>query len=502
MAQSIATDAAQASTIYESAERLVDNAWGKLRQPIIELVVRMMVDGFSPGAFVHFEVTLFAIIREFGRVLMESLLNSLEGDGASLPHDMTYNGLGYRRMSKKTRNAHVSTLFGKITLWRFAYRQWHRDSGEKCIFPLEIQLGLVHGATPALAEIIGRRMAEAGATQSRVIQFLREQYNVSLGVGRLRNITAALSERLDSHRQAAQVQALLEALKTASGCGGNRKPVLVVGRDGITLCDHTHQFWEVATTATITLYDRHGKRLKTVYLAWRPEYGQETMSQMLTDLLTELLEKWDGPLPTLAYVTDCGDNETGYFHDVLAKMRHPRTGKPLCWQRVVDFYHAAERVWTMAAILHGKDTNASEKWARRMLRLLKTKPRGAKRVLHSAATLSKRRKLTRQQRKDFRRAYEYIRTRTQWMRYCDYKKYHIPIGSGVTESACKMVYTQRLKLSGMRWLKAGARHILNLRTALLSGVWPSVYTAHLATLTTSLPQPYAPPNEKPTQNAA
>ncbi len=40
------------------------------------------------------------------------------------------------------------------------------------------------------------------------------------------------------------------------------------------------------------------------------------------------------------------------------------------------------------------------------------------------------------------------------MRYCDYKKYHIPIGSGVTESACKMVYTQRLKLSGMRWLKA------------------------------------------------
>ncbi len=46
------------------------------------------------------------------------------------------------------------------------------------------------------------------------------------------------------------------------------------------------------------------------------------------------------------------------------------------------------------------------------------------------------------------------------------------------------------------------RHILNLRTALLSGVWPSVYTAHLATLTTSLPQPYAPPNEKPTQNAA
>jgi hypothetical protein len=49
------------------------------------------------------------------------------------------------------------------------------------------------------------------------------------------------------------------------------------------------------------------------------------------------------------------------------------------------------------------------------------------------------------------------------------------LGSGVTEAGCKRVYTQRLKLSGMRWHKAGAQTILNLRVVLLSGVWEAAY---------------------------
>ena len=42
------------------------------------------------------------------------------------------------------------------------------------------------------------------------------------------------------------------------------------------------------------------------------------------------------------------------------------------------------------------------------------------------------------------------------------------------------MYTQRLKLSGMRWKKAGARTILTLRVILLSGVWSEVYAKTLA----------------------
>jgi hypothetical protein len=67
------------------------------------------------------------------------------------------------------------------------------------------------------------------------------------------------------------------------------------------------------------------------------------------------------------------------------------------------------------------------------------------------------------------------------MRYSEYKKRHIPLGSGITEAACKTVYTQRLKLSGMRWTKEGAQHILTLRTVLLSGTWQATYSMSLVT---------------------
>ncbi len=126
----------------------------------------------TPGMFLQWEIQLVILLRDFGRMLVELLLNGREGDGGLLPHDVLYEGQGYRRLGKKTRNAHVATLFGTICLWRFGYRFWEPLIKESCIFPLELQLGLIEGATPALADYIGRRMAEAGATQSRVLQQL------------------------------------------------------------------------------------------------------------------------------------------------------------------------------------------------------------------------------------------------------------------------------------------------------------------------------------------
>lgn len=490
MDQCIARDAYRATAADGLIESQVEETLSWLRPRLVELGCTFRGTPRTPTGFVQFEVALFALLRDFGRLLLEVLLNGLEGDGTCLPHDVIYEGQGYRRLGKKTRNAHVATLFGTICLWRSPYRFWEPLGKESCIFPLELELGLVEGATPALADYIGRRMAEAGATQNRVLQQLKEERGVSMGVNRLRKLIAAVSAGLSEHRQAGQVEALLAALRTAESSRGNRKPVVAVGRDGITLCEYTHRFWEVATTATVTVFDRAGKRLATIYLASPPELGQGTMSQMLTGLLTKLFEKWEGPLPTLAYVADSGGNETSYFEETLARMHHPRTGQPLLWQRVVDFYHAAERVWAMADALFGKGNSKSIQWARRKLNILKKKPRGAKRMLHSAATLAKRRKMGKARSKEFRKAYNYIRKRTKWMRYRDYKERHIPLGSGITEAACKTIFTQRLKLSGMRWKRAGAQQILNLRTILLSRTWQSTYALALATRDASIPRPY------------
>lgn len=499
MAQSTARDAASATGGFD-AEEIVDGAFATVRPQLIG-IVESLHGAVTPAKLFQFELAVFLLLQEFGRILLETLFNSLEGDGSELPHDVMFRGQGYRRLGKKTRNQHVATLFGKICLWRIPYRFWERGVNEPCIFPLELQLGLVQGVTPALADLIGRRMAEAGATQKRVLEQLRKEHGVSMGVKRLRNLVAALAEGFSEDREASQVEALLKALQQADFSRGNRKPVIAVGRDGITLRQYRNGVFEIATVATVTILDRSGKRLTTVYLAWQPELGQATMSEMLTSLLTEVLKEWHGPLPTLSYITDSGSNESSYYKHALERMCHPRTGKRLVWQRVADYFHAAERVWKMSEMLFGKKNKRYQRWARRMLRLLK-KPNGPKRVLHSAATHRARRKLGKKRLKEFTTAYNYIRNRTKWMQYSQFKNRHIPLGSGITEAACKTVYTQRLKLSGMGWKNEGAQQILSLRTILLSGIWSTTYDMHLATTATLIPQPYAPSDHQNATMAA
>jgi hypothetical protein len=248
-----------------------------------------------------------------------------------------------------------------------------------------------------------------------------------------------------------------------------------VGRDGITIMESIRQgtICEVASTGTIAVLDRRGQRVGTVYLAYMPESKQGRMSEELTRLLKAVLERWERPLPRLCYVTDAGDNETGYYETVLRRMKHPRTSERLEWVRVLDYYHASQRLWTMAEALFGSGSSAKG-WVKRMKKLL-VKPNGIRRVLNSAAVLRSRCGLKGKTRKEFDTAYNYLRERTRLMRYAAYKRVGIPRGSGVTEAACKTIYTQRLKMSGMRWKKTGGQVILNLRVMLLSGVWEEAY---------------------------
>ena len=434
-----------------------------------------MARGSSPAAALKFERELDELLRELGRVVTELAYNRLEGEQPQeLPHYVEHEAGQYRRLNEKTPNREVATLFGKITLWRHGYRYVERDVTEPTIFPLEVQLGLAEGATPALASEAARMMAETGATQETVLARLKERHGVTWGVKKLRAVTEHLAAAMERFRREYQAKQVVEWLRAAQGSKGRHRPVLAVGRDGITLQTQPHSFYEVATTATLTVYDRQGRRLGTVYLAYAPELGQQTMTDELTALVEDVLRQWEGPLPRLAYITDAGDSETKYYRQVLKKLRHPRTGQRLAWQWVVDFYHAAQRLTTMAEALFGSGREASA-WAARMRKLLK-KPNGPFRVLHAAAAM-KRRRLSARAAKEFQKAYNYLRTRTRHLQYAEFRRQGLPIGSGITESACKTVFTQRLKLSGMRWSGPGAQTILNLRVLLLSGLWEDVYAA-------------------------
>lgn len=439
--------------------------------------------------------------RELARAATELAYNHLEPDQPQeLPHHVQYEAGQYRRLNRKTPNREVATLFGKITLWRHGYRYVHRDAAEPTIFPLEIQLGLVEGATPALANMAGQALAEAGATQEAVLSRLKARHGVEWGVKKLRAVAENLSAGMDRFRRQHQARQAVDWLRQAHASRGRNRPALVLGRDGITLRTRPHGFFEVATTATLSIHDRQGKRLGTVYLAYAPELGQHTMNDELTALLLEVLRQWEGPLPRLAYLTDAGAHETQYLKKVLKKLRHPRTEKRLAWQWVVDYYHASQRLTTMAESLFGVGREATT-WAAKMRKLLK-KPNGPFRVLHSAAALRRRCRMSAAARKNFQTAYNYLRERTKHMRYAEFRARGLPIGSGITEAACKTVFTQRLKLSGMRWTGAGAQTILNLRVILLSGVWDDVHRACVESSNNAPPRTLAPSNPHPPRKAA
>lgn len=151
---------------------------------------------------------------------------------------------------------------------------------------------------------------------------------------------------------------------------------------------------------------------------------------------------------------------------------------PLTWIRIVDYYHACLYIQQLAEALFGS-TPQGHAWAKQMRQHLKTTSDGITRVLQSAGALRRQHGLW-GKAKDYDQAYAYLHKRTHWMRYRHYSCQRLPIGSGITEAACKTVFTQRLKRSGMSWTIAGGQVILDLRVIWLSGVWEHVHQRYVA----------------------
>jgi hypothetical protein len=442
---------------------------------IAQLIVNFRAAELTPSACYQFETELHDTLRELGRVIVEWTYNHLEPDDRHLmPDHLRFDGDWYRRRDK-TPNRGVATRFGTITLWR--YLDQPIDGVERSIFPLEIRLGLAAGhATPALAERVARVAADS--TQNTVLADLKRDQGVAWSVATLRAVIATTWEGMAPHLHAAQVAQVLAWLEQADASRGSRKPVLAAGRDGVFVPIRGDDSYREAATATLSVHDRSGQRLGTVYLGRMPEPGQGALSEQLTRLITDVLAGWSRPLPRLAYVTDAGYHPTEYDERVLKPMRHPsRPGERLEWEWVVDFYHASQYVHKLSEALF-RDPRQAQAWAWKMCRWLKSKPNAISRILHSAAAIRSRRVVPGQS-KTYRDAYGYLRDHIKHLDYVCYRRNHLPIGSGVTEAACKTVFSQRLKRSGMAWSVEGGQRIVDLRVIQLSGVWSEVHQSYL-----------------------
>ena len=442
---------------------------GQLAQTIVDFRAQPI----TPLAVQELETGMQQHLRELGRSLLEQTINSVEPvEAEQVPEELHVGGTCYRRRFKSPLT--VDSTFGRMRLWRWLYEP--RTPGERCLFPLEHLLGLVAGrATPALASRVGRLAAQY--EQRSVLRLLKEDNALRWSHALLRKVAAEVAAIVLGQRHTAQVKQVIDWLRQAHRGRGPLDPVLAVGRDGIMtpICKEGYQ---EASVATVAVYDRNGRRLGTVYLGWVPEALQETLSRQLTALLQAVLAGWKGRRPRLAYITDGGQTPEAYYHKVLRKMTDPcRPGERLLWVRVLDYYHATQYVSKLAEALFPEVWRAQQ-WARRMRRVLKEAD-GLTRLLQSASYYRNQQRLRGKRQEAFDKAYRYLWKRRKHMRYMELRHQGLPIGSGVTEAGCKVVVSQRLKLSGMKWKKEGAQVILNLRVVWLSGVWDQAWKAHL-----------------------
>jgi hypothetical protein len=462
MAQSIATPALPAREPAPSGDAFV-----RLRQQAEERLRQFRQGPVTPLATYTLEQELKAVFAETARALLQEAFHGLEPeDKRQAAPKVRHQGQTYR-LNKRTK-AEVATSFGPITLWSWLYLC--SEDGEPGLHPLHVRLGIGAGtATALLAERVARQAVDF--SQQEVRQWLASEHGLRWSNDRLRRVLRAFRRTAVAFRAAAQEQRLLQWLAAAERSRGRHRPALAIGRDGVMVPLRGDGYQE-ASAATASVYDRRGRRLGTVYLGQMPEARQVTLTADLTALVTAVLRAWPGPLPRLAYVTDKGQAQDDYYRRVLRRLAHPRQpGRRLAWEWVLDFFHVCGYLSKVREALFAA---GGYRWYERMRHWLRHRPQGVAQILRSAMQHYNRRQLTRAAAAAFWKAYRYLRRHSRWMAYARYRRLGLPIGSGVTEAACKTVFTQRLKRSGMRWHKESGQVIVDLRVLHRSGIWQDV----------------------------
>lgn len=134
--------------------------------------------------------------------------------------------------------------------------------------------------------------------------------------------------------------------------------------------------------------------------------------------------------------------------------------------QIVDLYHAREHLWDLARKLNPADGAAQKRWLMRKLDWLENGH------IEKLATALRKRADTEQNSelaKAIRTEAEYFDSNRVRMRYPEFRKKNLFVGSGVIEAGCKTVIGSRLKQSGMFWTVRGANAIIALRCCLLNG---------------------------------
>ena len=134
---------------------------------------------------------------------------------------------------------------------------------------------------------------------------------------------------------------------------------------------------------------------------------------------------------------------------------------------ILDYYHCSEHVHGFTEVFFLNKEQGLQ-WAEQQKELLLQSQ-------VSVVIMANIKALPNKKRKDKQKLLNYLKANEDRMDYKRYKSMGCGIiGSGAIESAHRTVVQRRMKLSGQRWSKKGAQHMLNLRVIYMNGQWDKI----------------------------
>lgn len=356
-------------------------------------------------------------------------------------------------------------------------RSLYRAGAGKAICPLELQAGIIDGYWTPLAARQGVWVT-AHLPPAEGAALFKELGHMTPSKSSLDRLARGLGGVWEAHREtfearlceairipaaAVSVSASLDGVmvpmkrpvpEALSAVAAQEQPPSAGHSDVAAAVAQAHQareqkpYYKEASCATLSFYDAAGARLETLRFARMPEPGKKRLKAQLTEAVATVL----GQRPELALVklADGAKDNWRFLTEELC----PGEGVEL-----LDFFHAADHLNDALEAAYGKGSHLAKVQHEKYKTILRDEDRGVEKVIRALAYQHKKHP----RRATLAKELNYFRNNRHRMQYASARAKHLPIGSGVTEAACKTLVTQRLKCSGMRWKPQGGQAVLTVR---------------------------------------
>jgi len=371
-------------------------------------------------------------LNHTGCLATEAALQYLDTDGSAIE----IAGEVMRTKGKQPKA--YQTPYGEVVVERHVYQ---RSGGGKTYCPMERESRIIITSTPLFAKQVSSKLAYGSARD--VQRDLGENHRRPVAVSYIQRVSEAVASIIEAKEESWNyVPPKLEVeIKSVA-----------IGLDGtcMLLCDTGLRETMVGT---IALYDALGERQHTIYIGATPEYGKASFLERLEREIGRTKARY--PQATYIGIADGAASNWQFLN------RHTT-------QQVLDFYHASGYLGAVAVALYPKDLTQQQQWLNQTCHQLKHDSGAAAQLYEQMRELFQSQTHPQTIQDNLSAAVTYFQNHLHQMNYAFYRDQHYPIGSGVTEAACKTVIKQRLCCSGMRWKEAGAAVVLSLRTLVLT----------------------------------